>query len=111
MNKTLKERCEQFYNIVCEYYYFNKYYLTEPAKDALHNAADCMALISGKRDYLTHNFSGCDSHLPYITQLASNMYFTDQLKEAFRTAQEALIEVFSHTSITQIISPWNNISE
>ena len=96
MEKTLEECCEQFYDVVREYYAFNKYYLTEPAKDALHNAADCMALISGKRDYLAHNFSGCDSHLPYITQLAYDKYFTDQLKEAFHTAYEALIEVFVH---------------
>ena len=82
--------------MVREYYAFNKYYLTEPAKDALHNAADCMALILGKRDYLAHNFSVCDSHLPYITQLAYDKYFTDQLKEAFHTAYEALIEVFVH---------------
>ena len=45
MEKTLEERCEQFYDVVLEYYAFNKYYLTEQAKDALHNAADCMALI------------------------------------------------------------------
>ena len=82
--------------MVLEYYAFNKYYLTEPAKDALHNAADCMALILGKRDYLAHNFSGCDSHLPYIMQLAYDKYFTDQLKEAFHTAYDALIEVFVH---------------
>ena len=63
--------------MVREYYAFNKYYLTEPAKDALHNAADCMALILGKRDYLAHNFSGCDSYLPYITQLAYDKYFTE----------------------------------
>ena len=96
MEKTLEERCEQFYDVVCEYYAFNKYYLTEPAKDALHNAADCMALISGKRDYLAHNFSGCDSHLPTIVGLAYNSDFTDQMREAFYTAYEALIEVFVH---------------
>ena len=45
IEKTLEERCEQFYDVVLEYYAFNKYYLTEQAKDALHNAADCMALI------------------------------------------------------------------
>lgn len=96
MDKTLEERCKQFYKLIYEYYCANKYYLNEIAKDALLNALDCMEMLAGERSYLPHNFSGCDSHLPTIVVLAYNSDFTQQTRDAFHTAYEALIEVFVH---------------
>lgn len=112
MDKTLKERCEQVYKLICEYYNLNKYYLTETAKDALLNALDCMEMIAGERSCLPLTFSGCDSHLPILVGLANNSDFTDQMKEAFHTAYEALIEIFVHRKRDGVIhAHWTRVVE
>ena len=96
MDKTLEERCKRYHSLIHEYYCFNKYYLEEPAKDALLNAVDCMRMIAGERTYSNDRFSSCNSHLPIIVSLANNSGFTEQTRDAFRTAFDALIEVFMH---------------
>lgn len=111
MEKTLEERCKQCYGFIDEYYHFNKYYLNEVAKDALLNALDCMEMLAGEKTYLSYNYSGCDSHLPYIVQLATNPYLTKQTQDAFATAEEALIEVFVYrqeTLTADEVDPWED---